>query len=729
VAYVGSASGGLWKSTDGGDTWSPLTDDLPTLAIGAVCVLAADPNVVLIGTGEGSGAASANLALGPFGAGIFKSTDAGATWQTTSLSYPLGAAHGFSAMEDEPTTGVILAAANDGLYRSTDAGDTWTQVETNANYFDVKWKPGDPSRVYVTRGRDPFFNFPNAGNGVRVSTDGGLTFTRAGTGQPASSTIAKTRIAVTAADPSMVYAHFVDSNTFQTLGIYRSTDDGATWSLRSTVNMTGSQGWYNLVIAADPDDADRIVTGGTPLHSSSDGGLAYALETSAFAPGGDATTPHWDIQGIAYEPGSNSALWVLTDGGPWRSTDDGSTWSSRREGLVTFQFYDICVAQTDPLAGLGGTQDNGIPRRTGLDTWLETTLSVDGMVCNIHPTNGDIVYAESQFGIHRKSLNGGQSWSTIISGITGTGAWVTPVDQSETAPRTLYTATNAGIFRTTNGGNTWVNVAPHPARWISISPVDGNVVWTVSNFAGVWHTTDDGGSWVSSGTFPATGTETKIHADPADPAAAFVTFGYYGTGSPRVLRTTDLGASWLDVTGDLPDIPVNTFVADPDRPGDWYAGTDVGVWSSTDGGAAWTPFGTGLPHALIVDLEIQRSGRKLVAGTHGRGVWEADLPAAVVDAPLVGGPAPAPDLMLDPPRPNPVRDTVVLRYAARAGGRVTLDVYDVSGRRVDRVAAAERGDAVVRTAVWDARRAAPGVYFARLTAGAESVSRKVVVAR
>ena len=729
VVYLGAASGGLWKSTDGGDNWSPITDDLPTLAIGAVCVLASDPNVVLIGTGEGSGAASANLALGPFGAGIFKSTDAGATWQTTNISYGGASSHGFSVIEDEPSTGVILAGANDGLYRSTDDGDTWTQVETNANYFDVKWKPGDPSRVYVTRGRDPFFNFPNAGNGVRVSTDGGLTFARAGTGQPTSSNITKTKIAVTAADPSVIYAHFVNFSTFQTLGIYRSTDDGANWSLRSTQNMTGSQGWYNLVMAADPDDPDRIVTGGTPLHSSNDGGLNYTQETNSFLPGGNGSTPHWDLHGIAYEPGNSDALWVLTDGGPWRSTDDGSTWTSRREGLVTYQFYDICVAQTDPLVTLGGTQDNGIPRRVGPDSWLETTLNADGMVCNVHPTNKTIVYGEAQFGNHFKSLNGGLSWSQINTGITGGGLWVTPVDQSQTAPRTLYTMTTSGIFKTTNGGNLWTNVAPHAARWISISPVDENVVWTVSNFVGLWVTTDGGATWTLPATFPATGTESKVHADPADPASAFVTFGYYGTGSPRVLRTTDYGASWLDVSGDLPDIPANTFVADPDRPDDWYVGTDVGVWSSTDGGVTWTPFGTGLPNALIVDLEIQRSGRKLVAGTHGRGAWEVDLPAGAVDAPAVAAGAASPNLMLDPPSPNPVRDTVVLRYAARSEGAVTLEVYDVSGRRVDRVAATERGDAVVRTAVWDARRSAPGVYFARLTAGAESVTRKVVVAR
>jgi photosystem II stability/assembly factor-like uncharacterized protein len=724
VVYVGSAGGGLWKSTDGGDSWTSLTDDLPTLGAGAVCVLASDPDVVLLGTGEGSGAAGVNLALGPFGAGIFRSTDAGATWQPTSLSYEAASAHGFSVIEDQPATGVVLAGANDGLYRSTDAGDTWTQVLANGNYFDVKWKPGDPDRVYVAKGRDPFTNF-QVGNGVRVSTDGGLTFAPAGTGQPGGSTIGKTRIAVTPDEPSWIYAHYTSATTFMTTGIYRSTDDGATWSLRAgSPNMTGQQGWYNLVLAADPDDADRIVTGGTPLYTSDDGGVTYTLETGA--PFGGDDVPHVDFHGAAYEPGSTSALWVVTDGGPWRSTDDGSTWQARRDGLVTYQFYDICVAQSDPVFAMGGTQDNGIPGRTAFDSWFHSTFVADGMVCNIHPANAN-VFAEWQNGNHIRSTDGGITWSSIMGGITGAGSWVTPVDQDQNLGKHLYTSTSAGIFRTTAGGVPWTNVAPHLARWISISPVDGNVVWTVSNASSVWHTTDDGGTWTQSVAFPFTGSETKIHADPATAAGAFVTFGYYATGQPRIVRTTDFGATWTDVSGDFPDVPATTMVVDPDRPGDWYVGADVGVWRSTDAGAAWLPYGTGLANVLVTDLEIQRAARKLVAGTFGRGAWEIDLPSATVDAPVA--PRRGPDLMLDPPFPNPVRDYAEFRFAARGEGDVALELFDVGGRRVATIAREARGDAVIRTATWDARSVPAGVYFVRLVMGTQELRHKVVVAR
>ncbi|MEZ5064462.1 MAG: T9SS type A sorting domain-containing protein [bacterium] len=726
IVYVGSASGGLWKSTDSGLSWLAITDDLPTLAIGAVCVLATDPNVVIIGTGEGSGAASANLALGPFGAGIFRSTDAGATWSPTNVSFGAAAAHGFGAMEDNPITGVVLAGASNGVYRSTDAGATWAQVQANGNYSDVKWKPGDANRVYVAKGRDPFFNF-QLGNGVRVSTDGGLTFAPAGTGQPAGSTIGQTRLGVTAADPSVIYAHYSSSSNFQSIGVYRSTDDGATWSVRTTQNMAASQGWYNLVLAADPNDADGIVTGGTPLFRSTDGGSTFQEKTHPLIPGGNATTPHVDCHRLAYEPGSTSNVWILNDGGAWRSTDDGATWNERRAGLVTYQFYDICVAQSDSVLTLGGTQDNGIPGRTGFDEWFETTLNADGMVCNINPAN-DTVYGEAQFGNHFKSPNGGQSWSQINTGITGTGFWVTAVDQDPNLGRHLYTTSTAGMFRTTSGGSTWENVAPHTARWIAISPLDGNVVWTVSNGSGVWVTTDDGVTWAQSATIPTTGTETKICADPGHVGGAFVTYGYYATGQPRVRRTTDFGATWTDVSGDFPDIPANTMVVDPDRPDDWYVGADVGVWRSTDGGTTWTPYGTGLANVLISDLEIRRSPRKLTAGTYGRGAWEVDLPPiGVVDAPELA--LPTANLLLDPPSPNPVRAWADFRFASRAPGEMTLELFDVAGRRLETLAREPRGDAIIRTAVWDSRRVAPGVYFARLSAGGEVVTRKVVVAR
>jgi photosystem II stability/assembly factor-like uncharacterized protein len=398
--------------------------------------------------------------------------------------------------------------------------------------------------------------------------------------------------------------------------------------------------------------------------------------------------------------------------------------------MATYQFYDICVAQTDPAFVMGGTQDNGIPGREGVDTWFVSNLFADGMVCNINPVREWVIYGEAQFGYHVKSRDGGESWDDLMEGITGSGSWVTPVDEDQNTPNHLYTATTAGIFRTTQGGSLWENVAPQRAIWISISTVDGNVVWTVHDGDGVHVTTDDGGSWTAAAPYGfLRGPATRIHAHPTDINAAFVAFGGYDSSIAHIALTTDRGASWANVTGDFPSQPVNVIIVDPEDADHWYIGTDVGVWASTSGGANWIPFEVGLPNVVVYDLEIRRSARKLVAGTHGRGAWEIDLPPPnSTDAPRLDV-STSVNLMLDPPFPNPARGRTWLRYAARHEGRVALEVYDVRGRVVDRLAEHARGDGVIRTALWLADEVPSGVYFAVLRAGEEELSRKIVVTR
>jgi hypothetical protein len=709
IVYVGSASGGLWRSTDQGGTWAPLTDDLPSLAIGAVAVLPSNPNIVLIGTGEG---ANGDV----YGVGILKSTDAGFSWAQTDFVRPVEGFHGFHVMEVNPLTGTILAGATDGLWRSTDDGETWLQARVGGDYYDVKWKPGDANRAYTVKGSDA------SGNNVKVSTDDGVTWTRVGTGQPASLVIGKSKLAVSAADPSTVYALYSD-NPGNMTGLYRSTDDGATWAARNTtLNIPGGQGWYNLSLAADPDNVDRVIAGGVDFFLSTDGGVNFS---------GIGPNVHVDHHAITYEPGSTSRLWAGTDGGVWRSSNDGSSWTDRNAGLVTYQFYDICV-NNGPTSYfvMGGTQDNGTDKWSGTTTWSEG-LGGDGMVCNINPVNGTAVYAEIQFGEHYKNSNSGAGgWTWINSGFTGTKAWVTPVDEDQLVGNHLYTASSAGIFRTTNGGGSWENVASHTATWIDLSPIDGNRVWTAG--ATVRYTTDDGANWTQAAPFGfSSGSVTKILAHPTDVNAAFVTFSGYGAGLAHVAMTTDLGASWVDVSGDFPSQPVNAIAVDPLIPTHWFIGTDIAVWMSDDGGTSWTPFANNLPNAVVADLEIQVSQRKLVAGTYGRGAWEIDITPPLRAAPEAGPVAtrPAANLMLDPPAPNPVSERTILRYAAKHVGAVTLDIYDVRGRRVHSLAQHSDGDGIIRTTPWFPDDVPSGVYFAVLQAGSARKTQKLIVTR
>lgn len=715
TVYVGAASGGLWKTTDGGDTWTPKADAIPSIAIGGVGVSVRDPNIVVIGTGEGTINSDTQS-----GVGILRSTNGGDTWLPTNVTYDVSSSTGFHFLEVNPVTGTMLAGERDGMWRSTDDGMTWTRVRPSGEYFDAEWKAGT-NRVYTIGGGTIW-----GGNTLQVSTDDGATWTTFGSGLPSASLIGKAKLSVCRGTPSTLFAHLCSSSDFSTLGVYRSTNDGATWSARNTsLNAARGQGWYNLTVAADPSNPDRVLIGGVENWGSSDGGLTF-LEVGDGYGLGTQDALHWDHHVLEYEPGSDSNLWAGTDGGVWRSTDDGATWYSRREGINTYQFYDIGVAQSDPSALLGGTQDNGVPGRVTLDTWFTSTLFADGFVTHVDPANADVVYSEWQWGNHVKSTDGGDSWFDIQTGLgPNSGQWLAPTDLDPSDASRLFTSTTAGIYRTTDGGMLWNRVSTHTAVWISISPVNGNIVWTVEGTPR--RTTDGGASWITTAAygFATGGAATKVLAHPANANAAFVTFGGYAAGA-HVALTTNLGATWSNVTGDLPPQPVNCIVVDPQFTNDWYLGTDVGVWKSTNGGAAWLPFGDGLPNVVVSDLEIRDATRKLVAGTYGRGAWEAGISGVAGVADLTSGPR---NLMLDPPFPNPARGDILLRFAARHEGNAELAVYDVAGRLVQDFGVVARGDGVIRMVAWSTETVTPGAYFAVLRAGDATLTRKVIVAR
>lgn len=709
IVYSGAAGGGVWKTTDGGSSWNPMSDELLSLAVGGIAVSPTDPNIVVIGTGEPTPNVDRIL-----GVGILRSTDAGANWETTSLTLTPPGGGGFHVIEANPANGTLLAGKDDGLYRSTDDGANWDLVRDGGDYYDVQWKPGDANTVFTVKGNDA------SGNNVKVSTDDGVTWAKAGAGQPNSFLIGKSKIAMSADDPETIYVMYTNFGTAgNLLGVYRSTDGGANWVVRTTTpNIPNGQGWYNLSLAADPNNVDRVIAGGVQLYRSTNGASSFATI------GGGV---HVDHHVAEYEPGSNDAIWVGSDGGLWRSGADGSSFVDKNNGLITYQFYDICVNNGPlPYYVMGGTQDNGTDKWSGTSTW-SNGLGADGMVCNINPINGTTVYAEIQFGGHRKNTNSGiGGYSTIMNGITGTGKWVTPTDQDQNLGNHLYTETSAGIFRTTNGGSNWVNVASHAARWISISPVDGNVIWTVSGTP--LYSTDDGTNWTMTSTygFP-TGGSTKILAHPTDVNSALVTFSSYGAVS-HVALTTDLGVTWSDVSGDFPSQPVNAIVVDPSNPVDWYIGTDIGVWKSSNGGVNWLPFETGFPNSVVVDLEIADTERKLVAGTHGRGAWEIDIPLGTTDVAVNVDQGPR-NMMLDRPFPNPISDRTMLRFAASTDASVRLQVFDVAGRLVSDVVELPQGDGIIRTAPWFATDVKSGVYFAVLSAGGQQITRKMIVTK
>lgn len=723
IAYAATASGGIWKTTDGGATWAPMTDSQPTLGGGAVAVYPLDPNIVLWGTGEPYGPVK--------GVGVLRSTNGGLTWSTTSMSVPITSYHGFHAMEANPISGVILAAATDGLWRSSDAGATWTRIIQPGPIYDVKWKPGSAVRAYFCRGS------ATQGNGIYVSNNGGVSWGPSGLGQPPSADFGLSKLAVTPAAPASVYSYVVYScggsgDCGKLLGLYVSTNDGRNWSRRDTDpsfnTSTITYGTYCMTLAVHPTNPNVVWAGSVLLNGSMDGGVNWPIHLNG-------TTIHVDHHAIEYEP-TGGTLWVGSDGGFWK-TAEGTTWIPRNDGLVTYQFYDVCVAQTNPTTDFGGTQDNGTNKRTG-PTWANLGVHGDGGQCAIDPSDENWIYAsgnKSDVGWDiSRSTDGGMTWTSARPALMHLNAQIAldPTDRNR-----LFTSTLSPrkIYRSTNAGDTWTTVLDTASTDIAVSPVNPSTVWTVLSQS-AWISSNGGTTWTPTSTygFPIATGASAVAADPANANAAVVGFGGYGSNA-RVARTTNRGATWTNVTGDLiPDLPVNAIAIDPMLTTHWYLGTDVGVWRSTNGGVNWVPFGSGLPNVETTSLEIQRSARKLVAGSFGRGAWEIGLP---VVSPEERGSAPIADamranahaaLLFDPVVPNPFTKSARFRYAARGALPVSLDVYDATGRLVAHIAEA-RGDAIIRTVEWTPAGVPAGTYFAVLKAGDQRETRKIVLAR
>lgn len=637
IIYVGSASGGLWKTTNGGTSWTPLTDDLASLAIGSVALDPTDPNIIYIGTGEGSFNVDA-----VFGAGVFKSTDGGATWNTTGLSWTQSQNRAVNKIVIDPTnTQIIYAACNSsvgGIYKSTNGGTTWTLYHTG-DVKDLEMHPDSSNVLYCANG----YPWGGASNGIYKSTNGGLTWTQLTSGLPSGTNFGRLEIDISESSPTTVYAGISQtiSNGAGLYGIYRTTNGGATWTLQATSpNMYAGQGWYNLVVKVHPTNPNEVWSNGLDAYRSTDGGVNWTRMTLWTASEGNSQYAHADHHAMAYMPGTPSTIILGTDGGLFKSTNSGVAWSGLNSGLITYQYYAICNDNLQPNVAYGGTQDNGTNKYNNSNTHTRV-LGGDGGYCNVDFTNSNNVYATTQRGNHYKSTNGGTSFSSIQNGITGAGAWVTPRVMDPSNPSILYTGTNI-VYKSTNAGASWTAISTAlDASYIShlaVAPSDPQTIYVCyEGYDGkVFKTNNGGTNWTNIESGIPERYPTHLAVDPLNRDIVYCTVSGYGSG--HVYKSTNGGTSWSNSSSGLPDIPVNCLVIDQSNGQKLYVGTDLGVYYSSDGGASWSDFSTGLPNVVVDFLALHPSSGKLRAGTHGRGMWETETvaPALTVLTPNGG---------------------------------------------------------------------------------------------
>ena len=638
--FAAGADGGVWRTVDGGQSWEPLTDSMPTLAMGALAIDPTDENVVYAGTGEANYANHSR-----YGLGLYKSLDGGDHWQHLGESELAGRC--FSRLLVDPQNPQRLFAAITraggfpelaaakghpqatgplGVFRSLDGGHSWTRLAgglPDLSATDLAMDPGDPDVLYAGIGRI----FGSAQNGVYKSVDGGASWTRLGGGLPTSS-VGRISLAVAPSQASRVYALITrpataSGGSASTRGAWRSDDHGASWTAISPGSIQSSYGWYLSVVGVHPTDPDTVFMGGLNLYRSTSAGAGWS----------NRTPPHVDMHAIAWDAAGR--LLVGDDGGVHRSTNLGDVWSSLNDGLGIIQFYaGLSTHPTDDQLFFGGTQDNGTNRHDAPGLGWSQVLGGDGGWTRLDPASPQYVFAEYQgSGNLYRSTNGGGSFGWSGSGISGSDrtCFVPPYLIGPLTPGRMLYATHR-IYRSTDHGASWSPISGDlssgagAVRALAQSPADPLYVFAATNDGNLQRSTDGGWSFalIDSGNPGWPRVTRELFCDPQDPLTLYQAVASFGT--VQVRRTRNAGQSWEPLDMGLPDVPVNAVAVDvrPEKPA-LFAGTDSGLWVSYDEGVRWQRYGSGLPNAPVIDVLLEPRRNRILVGTQGRGAWSAPL--------------------------------------------------------------------------------------------------------
>ena len=601
--YLGSPAGGIWKSTNNGSTWTPLTDELPQIGVSGIAVDYSNSNTIYIATGDKDAGDS-------YSVGVYKSTDGGLTWNPTGT---MGASNPSRAGDIviHPTNNQILwCATNNGIFKTTNAGTSWTQILAGTNFSqgNIRLKPGDPTVVYAS-----------ANNRFYRSTDTGTTFT----GVTVSSIPSTSRLIIDVTPANNNYVYALSTNGSNALnGIYRSTDSGVSFTKTSgtTDFLESTQAWYDLALAASPTNANEIYTGCLNVWKSTNGGAALTKLNSWSNPTGISYT-HADVHYLGFH---GNKLFAGTDGGIYVSSDAGTNFTDLTAGVQISQFYKIAVSKQSAANMVGGLQDNGGHAYSG-GQW-KNYYGADGMDTAINPTNQNQYYGFIQYGssMYISSTAGNSSSGSVASPGGVNGNWVTPLMANSAGD--LFSGFG-NLFKLTGGA--WVqqnvtSLGTGNLELIHVDPSNDNIMY-VANGAGLYKSTNGGVNFTNVNNAPANITSIEVHSTNSN--IVYITTS--GTGG-QVRKSTDGGVNFVDFSTGLPSIGKNCIVhqaRNTDNP--LYVGTSLGVYYRDDSMSSWAPFETNLPNVSVTDLEINVEDAKLIAGTYGRGVWQTNIPVEV----------------------------------------------------------------------------------------------------
>jgi uncharacterized protein (TIGR03437 family) len=644
VVYAGAAEGGVWKTIDGGVNWAPLTDDQVSLATGSIALDPRSPDTIYVGTGEGNFNGD-----GYYGAGILKSTNGGNSW--TNILGPFALDY-IAAIAVSPTDSnvVICGSRRNGIFRSADAGATWSSVLPGAPGDSVVFDPTSGDSVWAALGSTG----TSSRAGVYHSTDAGLTWTRVtgtGTASLPTANIGRIELAIAPSSPATMYAQIASitapgTSTAPLLGVYKTTDAGLTWRNTTTASLAifwGGQVWYYNTLRVSPTDPNVVWAGGLQPLRTLNGGTTWQAPAQA---GPNGVAIHVDFHAFAFTP-DGSKLYIGNDGGVYQTTDVTSAivnWTDLNSTLAITQFYPgMSMDPGTSGAGMVGAQDNGTQLFDGAGKWNDNRACGDGGYTAMDTSIPPLAFGACQNVAIRKSAtaNGTTLWAEASYGIddTDTTQFISPLMMDPSNPQTIYFGTYR-LWSSQDSGGIWSAASADltggrlgTIKTIAIAPSDSNTVYVGTTNAKVQVTTEGsrgiGAAWTDRSAGLPPRTVTAMAVDPVNSAIAYVTFSGFPTpAQPQgyVFKTTDGGATWTNISGNLPALPVNGILIDPDLPNTLYIATDAGVMITTDGGVSWSSLGKGLPKVVVMSLAMSRAARVLRAATHGRSAWEIAIP-------------------------------------------------------------------------------------------------------
>lgn len=753
--FVGVAQGGVWKTSNNGSSWTPLTDNLPITRISDIEIDPTNPNTMYIslcdfeyiGFGLKLNGRKRNT---HYGLGVYKTTDGGVTWNPTGLSFQLNQGDMSlirKVLVNSTNSNVIIAAGTSGVFSSSNGGTTFTQINDSL-IWDLIQDPNNPNTLYAAGGWVQNSNTGSAA--IYKSTNFGLSWTVLNTGIPLTGTVQRIKLAMSQANSNVIYAACVDGYN-GLYDIYKSVNAGVNWSnLNVGLNLlewndgsgTGGQGTYDLGFCVDKNDANKLFIGGVNLWGSSDGGTTWdpaSHWTTSYGP-----SIHADIHFIAQQ-NSTGNYFVCHDGGidrtsqiitsPWSVVNSGglwpTVWSNITDGMQTTSFYRISSSKNSAGRVMAGAQDNSTFYFDGIN-W-SVVIGGDGMDNAMDKFDNNNAIGSSQYGYFENTVDNGQSFSSISPQVTGGSAeWTTPI-VADYNNNGVYYIGFSDVVKSIDNGNSWSGISsfpPDPNAWqdmelssIAVSNSNPNAIvaarrvrYEYPAYGKVFVTQNNGTNWndVTSG-LPDTLYFTSVEFSESNSNEIYVGVGGFASGV-KIFKSSNGGTTWQNISYNLPNLPLNCIKVVPAGNGAILAACDVGLYLLNPGSTTWVLQSVGLPNAIVSDIEFNSALNKVYVSTFGRGIWSADISS------LVGEKELKPLSHNFSVYPNPSSGTLNIESSIKTNlENYIIKVVDVQGKLI--LEREINNDFKIQMNLMNE----PGIYFISITGNSKTEVHRVLI--